>query len=616
MAKKSNVVPHDLQVWYDRIHNAEDARKKISERYGWDRIRDEIKGDYRTVIGTLKGAPFIPVNLAHAFIRTAIPSLYFRDPKFAVNPQGSQYIQRARILEPVLNSTWASLRMKNEMKKVLADTLSVGMGWIKCGYSAELEASEPPAQPKGKKSVEAKDPQFQTNQTIKNEKIWAYRVSPRHITFNSDESIDPPYDCRWIAHEVHKPLETVKKMFPGNDTLGPSYFSGVSNKDNRKMLSAANITGMAGSVPMVRLYEVTDMDAGQIWWLAEDYFKPLADPKPFPYKFPGNGFQYSMLKFNPVPDEPYPYSDLFAAEPQMWEIMKLLSMALNHIKRFSRQMMVEEGILSKTEEAKFQQGVDGALIKMRKGSTLPPTPIPYPPIQTDLYNILDRLQLLFDNIVGQSAFDRGSTTATKSRTLGEVDTIQRGTGNRSSEKQDVLEDFAEEVAGKIISLKRQFLDVPEFVAVTGMDPAQLNKILSAPTPELQGQMADSTGFQYTGKDIQGKFDISVVAGSMRPLDIDSRNQLLTQILRFGQALGLQPGDPTSNEIGLEIFNGLDMYGVAQSFEQKIALNGMEQQVQQLAQKRDQLMQQIQQLQQRMQPQQQPPPPQGMPGAMG
>ena len=603
MAKKSGVVPAELQAWYDRIHTAEERRRKVSEKYGWNRLKQELCGDYRKILGTLKGTPIIPINLVHAFLRTAVPSLYFRDPKFAVNPQSRMHIGRAKVLEPVANHTWAKLKLKGEVKKCIGDALLYGHSWMKVGQTAVAGPADSAPSPKSRGSVAAKKPQFETDQVIKYEKIWAYRVSPWDITFNSDESLDPPYDCRWIAHRIAKPLETVKALFPGNDDLQASHTYGLpekeSDQDSKRLNNpgqnavSGGSQGSSGAIPMVYIHEITDMDSGQLFYVADNYWKPLADPRDFPYDF--NGFQYSMLKFNPVPDDPYPYGDLYAVEPQIWEITKLMSMALSHVKRFGRQMICEENSLTEVEEAKFQQGIDGALIKVRKGTALPPSPIPYPPVQTDLYNIIDRLQLLFDSIVGQSAFDRGSTAATKSRTLGEVDKIQASTGARSSEKEDIVEDFVEEVAGKIIALKKQFTDVPEFVACTGLDVQELNRLLTPPSAQYMGQMADETGFYFTKQDIQGEYDLKVVAGSIKPLDHNTRNEVLIQILRFGQALGLTPGDPASNEIGREIFGNLDMYGVAEAFDQKIEAMGLQNDIIKLKQIREQLVMQVQKL---------------------
>ena len=600
MAKKSGVVPQELQTWYDRIHAAEKLRQDVAERYGWDRIRKELKGEYKSVIGAMKGTPIVPVNLVHAFVRTAVPALYFRDPRFTANPKGVQYIERAKIIEPILNYRWQCLRMKHEMRKVLGDAIGwAGHGWIKTGYTAEAETrrtERASSQGKGKDAT----PVYETDTVIKNERIWAYRVSPNHIAFNSDESVDPPNDCRWISHELNKPLATVKKMYPGNDDLQATYMtaydvakdSSASSRGKGYSSATKGDQDRAG-VEMVRLYEITDMDTGQILVLADDWWKPLQDARSFPYEF--KGFNYSLLKFNDVPDEPYPYSDIYAAEPQIFEITKLLSMALNHVKRFNRQVFVRNGALTPTEKAKFQQGVDGAVIEYQGEM---PQPMNYPQLQPDIYNILDRLQMIFDNIVGQSAFDRGSSTAVKTRTLGEVSTIQRATGTRAAEKLDMVEDFTEDIADKMLSLIRQYTDVPEFVAVTGLDPRMLNKLLTAPTSEMMGKMADETGFYFTKKDIQGKYDLQVVAGSTKPLAPDYRNELLVQILRFGQALGFQPGDPASNEVGRELFRGIEMLGVERAFEEKIQASAVQQSIQVLMQQKQQLEQQVAQVQQK------------------
>lgn len=495
-----------------------------------------------------------------------------------------------------MNYKWQVLGMKREMRKVIADAIGwAGHGWMKTGYTADV--TETKREKKGKKKGDT--PEYETDTVIKDESIWSYRVSPTRITFNNDEAIDPPYDCRWIAHELIKPLDTVKKMFPDANDLKASFittYDAAKDSDGNKIRS---YTGSNKSqsfdrsgIEMVRLYEITDMDTRQILLLADDYWKPLKDPREFPYEF--KGFEYSMLRFNDVPDEPYPYSDLYAAEPQVWEITKLLSMALNHVKRYNRQLFMKKGAIDATEKAKMTQGIDGAVIE---GSE-PPVPIEYAQLQVDIYNILDRLQVIFDTIVGQSAFDRGTTAQVKTRTLGEVNQIQRATGTRSSEKLDIVEDFTEEVAEKQLSLIRQYTDVPEFVAVTGLDPAMLNKFLQPPTAEMMGKMADQTGFWFTKKDIEGKYDISVVAGSTKPLDLDYRNELLVQILRFGQALGFQPGDPASAEVGRELFQGLEMLGVEKAFEEKLQVMGVQQQLQKLQQTKQQMEQQVQQLQAR------------------
>jgi len=587
MAKKSAVASSEVQKWADRIKSAETERDRIAKLYHWDRIKDQMKGEFSKTLGRMKGTPIVPVNLVHAFIRTAIPNLYFRDPKLAVNPRGASFIPKAKIMEPALNYRWKRLGMKREIKKGLGDAVGwAGHAWFKTGYTADIEE---PAE-----GTKDKDATYETSQSLRSEKIWSMRVSPKDVVFNNDESIDPPYDCRWIAHRLPKSLEAAKKMFPGNDDLKATYIGGLPDDEGKA--KSKSVAGKSSGVPMVIIREITSMDTNEILYIADGHDRFLKDPMKFPYEM--NGFNWTMMKFNPVPDEAYPYPDLFIAEPQIWEITKLLSMALNHIKRFSRQLIIEEGTMNESEMSKFEQGIDGAVIQARKGSMAQgsgPAPVPYPPIQTDLYNILDRLMVMFDNIIGQSAFDRGSTAQTRTRTLGEVDKIQRGTEARSSEKQDIVEDCVEEIAEKIAALMKQYTDVPEFVAQAGLNVGEFNKILQAASPELAGKMADATGFQYTKEDINGNFDIEVVAGSMKPLDTATRNDLLVQILRFGQSLGLMPNDPASNEIGMELFHNLDMFGVANAFEQKVQLNSFQSQVQALAQQRQQLQTEIQSL---------------------
>jgi len=546
MAKKKD--QSDVTLWRNRISHAESVRKDFDSRYGYTRALKEYRGQYKEVMNQMSvsfsDVPLVPINEVKAFVRTFLPSIYSRDPIINVNPQGRRSVLSAKVAEKAINALWRELKIKREVRKCIVDACLTPFGWIKVGYSAVF----------GNHEIEEGNPQFESNQFIADEELFAVRESWTRIVYDPD-AIDPPYDCRWMAHKIIKPLKAVKEsnVYENTEDLEGSTISSQEYTDTNGK------TKTFEDEPNVILWEIWDKDSMKVITIAEGCDKPLLE-RPWPYQM--KGFPFIGLTFDVNPDENYPQNYISSWEPQLWEKIKMRSMTLDHIKRFGRQLACEEGAMSKENMAKFELGKTGSVIQYKKGK-VPPVPIQYPPIQSDMYAVMNAIEYDKDNISGQAAAMRGAPQKTQSRTIGEINQIVASGEGRNADPQDLVEQFSEDIASALLSLAKEFITLPKFVKITQKEAPE---IIAA----LGKERFDGTGFEFTKDDIQGNYEIDIKAGSTLPLNRQNRIQIATQVLKQAPALGIMPGGKVATTIGKNLLSDLEMYEVEQAYEEELA----------------------------------------------
>lgn len=537
MANKN--IKIDSKTWITRIDRARKFRDQVRDKQGWLRFLDEYKGEYKVAGQPIKA---LPINLVYGYVQTAISKIYFRDPHMTVSPRKGSTAMGARIIELLLNYIFKELNLKNENGKVLLDTYLISHGWLKYGYSGEIE----------KAPGEAPD---ENSEFIKNEEIWASYVPWDDVLFDVTLSKDPPYDCNWIAHRIIKPLDEIKgnPRYENTEKLS----SNVSVRDSKG--EKIDETLKDSDLDLFEFWEIWDKKTNKIYCVAEGtegYLREVGNT------YQMEGLPFSMLKFNLIPGEPYPLSDIAIIEPQVLERIRLRSAQVNHIKRWSRQLSIEKGSMSKQEMEKFSQGIDGAVTEREKGSQ-PPVPIQYADMQKESFLLDDLIQRDMDAVIGQNDVERGGQARTKTDTLGELKEQQEGTAGRAAKRQDQLEDFLEEAARKIIALIKQFQNTPRYVKITGMSPEEIAE-------GFQGLQTDANGIYFTKDDIQGEYDIEVKAGSTLPLNRQNKVKVIEALISAGPSIGIVPGSPVSVELGKALVRELDLKDVEKAYEQQIA----------------------------------------------
>lgn len=547
----------DVKNWFDRIHASEMYRKRIGQKYRWEQLIEEYRG-YFVDIQSVADIYIPSLNLIFAYVKSEIPSLYLRDPKIKVNPKKGSSLLSAKILEKALNYIWRTKRLKRENKKNIFDDLLVGHSWFKTGYTGKFG------------TIETGDGDFEF---IEDEDFFGYRVPFENITFNPDAQ-DPPYDCRWIAHEVWMSKEEAEN--------NKSFDQNVVQEVNFQVLRDQDklTKNIADSDPNLRqdpvtkkgkFYEVWDKTTGTKFVLADGIDRYVCAPKEWPYDM--RGFPFSFLRLNDDPLNPYGIPDCYMFETLVLELMKLQASVLDHVKRFNRQLLLAEGTMSDDTIEQFKQGVTGAVLPVQTGSKSlgdVAMPIPYPPVQADIYAIENRIKEYIVRISGQTAIDQGGQQDTKTRSLGELDRIQEGGRNRRSDKIDTIEDFVEDIAGNLVALLQQLADLPYFVRIYGDDlEKEIAGLEERPSATTPGAVTGKDGFTFTKEDIKGEFDFEVVAGSTTPLNQAQKLELLQFLLSNLQNFGVMPGGPVTQYLGTELADEIDLAGFKIAVKQEI-----------------------------------------------
>lgn len=525
--------PSSARGWLKRISRAKKYRDQIKDKQGWDSNLDAYKGDYKINSQIVK-AP--PINIAFGYVDTGIAKIYARDPYFSVNAGRGNTIERAHLLEKVLNWLKKEIKLKNEIERVLRDTYIASHGWIKVGFAGEI----------GEKPVDTNDESKGVAETVDKGEVFAKFVPWEDVLFDVTLCSDPPYDCPWIAHRIVKPLQDWKdsKLYDWPEDIKPnlSTISPDGKKVDEKLKDA--------DTDLFEVWEIHDTVTNKIYAVAEncDSFG-REDGNTAEMK----GLPFSMLKFNPVPKEPYPLADLTIIMPQMLERIKLRGAQLNHIKRWSRQMSVEKGAHSEVEMDKFTNGIDGGVIQREKGFQ-PPVPIQYAPLQEEIFVLDQLIQKDMDTSIGQNEVDRGAPApGGGKKTKYELQEQQQGSASRNQKRQDKLEDFLGEVASKLVALMKQFYDTPRYVAITGMTVAEVTQKMG-----LGIDNVEPGGIVFTKEDIKGEFDIEVKAGTTLPLNKENRIRAVQGILEMLPNTGLQPGNPLQVAMIGELLRELDL----------------------------------------------------------
>lgn len=535
----------EVRTWLTRIEHSERFRKKISERYRWVRLVDAYRGYFQGL--TDAADIYIPsLNYFFAYVKSEVPALSLRDPKIKVNPKNGTSILSAKILEKGLNYIWRCKKIKRENKKNIFDNFMRGHSWFKVGYTGKFG------------SIELGN--GNTFEFIESEDFFGYRVPVENITFNPDAQ-DPPYDCRWIAHEVWMPLEDARenKNFEHTEDLVASKPSPEENQASPSG-SYDEVNRGDPDVDKCKLYEVWDKKTQRVFIVSPGVNYFIEKPKKWPYKL--KGFPFSFLRFNDDPENPLGIPDCYLFETQVLELLKIRATEIDHLKRFNRQLLVAEGHISDDAMALFTAAVTGATIPVRtdgKPLTEIVQPVIYPPLPSDIYAVEDRIKQDMNKISGQSDIDQGAPQKTGTRTAGELQEIQQSGNQRRSEKRDVLEDFIVDIASNYVSLLQQLADVPYYVRVSGEDPqAVIEGLANRPSAQSQDAVTTDRGFTFTKDDIQGEFDFEIVPGSMAPLDQQQQWQVLTTVLELGPKAGAMPGGPVIQAAAQKLAELTDM----------------------------------------------------------
>ena len=572
MAKEKLTEEQEVMKWLDRISESERFRDQYRRHYDWSIFIQAYKCRWEGILPD----QIAPYNYLFSWAKTEVASLYLKDPHVEVNPIKRATVEQAKIRELLITDIIRRKKAKRELKKQLLDGLLVGHGWMKTGFEAEFDT--------------ILDAEGQQLQSIVDEDFFLYRVPWGQMTFNTD-SVNVPFDSRWIAQEMWVPIEELKKKkgfknvkeletqasFAKGAGLATTHADAQDGGHDRGSDSSPGEPRMDSGIKFVQIYEIWDLKGKKVHYVAPGVAKFIFQ-KPWPYSIM-KGFPYSYFNANPVNDEPYGVPDPFTWWDQLIEEMKVDHTIDDHVKKGNRQIVISEDNEIIAESIKdYEEGNTGAILKFRFVTPDKLTTIPFMNVLPDVYPLRNIRKENILNTSGQSAVERGATEKTSTRTFRELALIDRGAKNRRSERMDSFEDTMEDAFSKISALQAEFADVPYYVRVTGKQPQEIQQaIQQRPSSNLQDTVTNVSrgelrGFSVTKEDLgstgEEEFDVEIQAGSTVPMDRENKIQMLEIVAEKAIQGGAIPGGPLMGAIARMYFQEFDNPELGQALQEE------------------------------------------------
>lgn len=522
------------RLWMDRVTVAKKSQEQWEDVSGAKRFEDEYNGkfDAVTFYGMKGQIPVPPINEVFAYVQADIAATNNRDPYISVNPKTGT-VAEAKLLETALNQEWRTLRTKEELELEIVDKDLIGHGWHKVGMGIESEGEG-------------------DRLKIVKEGLYSMRVAWRDIVWNIGAQ-RPPKDCVWMAQRIVRPLMDVRRKYPNAAKLDGSPNPEVDTKTYQSALYKDDIK-------VAVLWEIWDSESKMIYLIAEGLEdKYLSDPKPWP-EYLGE-FPFLMYWDFITANKPRPMSAIAPWEPQILEKMVILASAVNHVKRWNRQMLVKQGVISPEALDKYERGDDGAIIEHSGSGEIDKHVkiLDYGQLPADFYLIMDRLSGIENNVNGQPEFNRGGVTKTSTRTIGELELINQGAKGRVDRKIDRFETHMENIARHMLAHMKANYDVPMLVTVTGDTPEEVITALG------NHYNPETRTVEFTPAEIQGEFDVDVKAGSTLPLDKMTKMRILETVMNTLGQVSSEGVSPLLNTIITELLDGFDIKSLEEAY---------------------------------------------------
>ena len=242
----------------------------------------------------------------------------------------------------------------------------------------------------------------------------------------------------------------------------------------------------------VTLYEIYDLEHDKLIVLAEDHDEFLRDEN-IPDGIEGS--PYEFLRFNEIPDELHPLSDIKNLKPIQEEHNLGRAMIMTHAKRFGRKYGYKDGTFPPGEEdaemEKLKDPEDGGFFKYAEEM---PIPMLDAPLDSAVYQNFQQTSIDFHKVGGSTEHERG--TVERRKTAFEAGQISKEAGIRKEDRKSLTEDFAAGVGAKLLQSFQANLTIEQAVEIAGQAGMQWQNI--------------------SRENITGQFTVGVEIGSAAP----------------------------------------------------------------------------------------------------
>lgn len=523
----------EVKMWQERIKKSLEWRKPWEVK--WERYIDYLQNKFLNVA---QEDDFIGVNLVHPMVRVIIPGIYSKNPDVVVIPRRKEFKATAALMQLLIRYLLKELDVKKEVKLAILDAILIGHAWIKTGFATQFEVIE--------KEQEAKQTLIQfamtltgikppddygdlqeenrqsyaaaPNEKIVGERPWALRSSPFDMVVPAYTR--RPEEMPWIAERIIFAMEDV---FSNPNLDVPA---GIKpSMDIEQLLKARGQRGTSGitqtdpttdkDLNYKIFYEVWDLRASCVHMIADDADDHCYSSKENEYGFLESRHPWVTLRFNEVPDQFYPMSDVEPWEAQIDELNKTRSQMMNHRKRYNRRYLYREGAITEENLKKLEAGEDGTLIPVEDDDkTLDNIilPVKDAPLPAEVYGIERLIKQDITEISGVTGYQKGNVAA-GAKTATEAAIVESQSRSRNEERLDVVSDFANRIAKNLGHICQKFMTREMVFPIVGGDAIDWIEIKSE-------------------KDIQGDFLYDTIYGSSLTINPDVDRQQFIEFYKM------------------------------------------------------------------------------------
>jgi len=407
-------------------------REYWSEYKSWQTYEDYYRGHFQ-------GSGLVPVNVYFPNVRSTVPQVYYRNPKFYVSEEVVGGELRAKILQTILNWLVKRLRYKQEVKLTAQDCWLFGTGFLVHGYDTKHGVAPGPL---GSGVVTKKGRRLDWDTQVIKGTPWTMRTHPADVVLGWGTTRQRA--IRRYTTRVLRPVDDVKE----DDSYSASARKEVQPSNVSLGLSEER-TGGGESAPddMVYVYSMHDFQERKVMIFT-------SGSKKFLYEGPdelANALDapaITVLAWNPnsrslwgVPESKQ--IEAFQLEANTSSTLAAKSRRINIPKFFYDRTVISEEEMEKwlSEDVGAGIGIDGDPRDVI-------LPIEARPSMT-LAGDIEVLQHQVRGVIGMSESRGGSYSAPAKRvTSREVSATEYGTDIRVADKRDAVSDMLIDTAEK------------------------------------------------------------------------------------------------------------------------------------------------------------------------
>lgn len=502
-------VTDDLKDWQERLNAGLNYLELDGRVTKWGRNRDYYNNKYPDGV--------ISVNLVFSIGRALVPNLYFKMPTIVNKPMKPNMRNNAKILECVDEWLIRRMGMKQQIKLGILDSFLTNIAVFKFGYHSigsefpthddrytlpdEVKDSLDAILGSAVLEEEEKDEKeemrlYSYHDWIQPDTPWMLRVQPEDLIVPRG-AVDI-YSMPWCAFRVCRPLEEVKKdpVYSNVAELQPNATRDL--KRDKGNTQSPNLRAKEEMEDMIEYFEIWDKRTRRILVFTEDGDKFMRND---PWETNIQGLPLEVLQFNPNGWDFWGESDVEQIKSQVIEQNETRTLEMYHKRTAITKFIANSDGIDDTEIEKFTQGK--SLVVKVKGD---PKGIVHPfthNMSGDLFRISDVIRDDVREILGFSRNQAGDFDVSR-RTATEASIVQQAIQLRSDERRDQVADLiAAAFQRKIHPIVFDYWTEERMVEVTS----------------LGGWVS------YTGPQIRGDYETTVVPDSVVPLSIAQRQMI-------------------------------------------------------------------------------------------